>query len=237
MMALHSSCAAQRSAAVRVSQGSPFLFLATHLARTTPSTSASQYRNRIKRRALGGSRSSMLLRTLKDFFEPTPKPASVQNISNSGPDRRAENAGATGSGTGSRPSSNLGQVPNPASEPVHFPKEPVRVPKEPAQVPKNVVKPRPHALAQATAFLVWLRANPKYAGNGVYAWRVKRDLYPRYLVEKGWRSRPWDGRLGVGKFLKQLTGGRKVYAYVEDNEGQWHRLRVYPIPQHRGRHG
>jgi hypothetical protein len=74
-----------------------------------------------------------------------------------------------------------------------------------------------------------LRAKPEYAGKGVFAWHVKRDLYPLFLAEKKWRSRPWDGRLGVGKFLKQLTGGRKIYAYVEDNAGQLHRLRVYPV--------
>ena len=186
----------------------------------------------------------MLRHWLKNVFEPTPNPAPVQNISNSVPDRGAESAGATGSGTGSRPSSNLGQVPNPAPEPVHVPKEPVRVlkepaqgHKEPAQVPRNVLKPRPHAMAQATAFLAWLQANRKYAGNGVFAWHVKRDLYPQFLAEKDWHSRPWDGRLGVGKFLKQLTGGRKVYVYVENKTGQLRRLRVYPIPQHRGHHG
>jgi hypothetical protein len=89
-------------------------------------------------------------------------------------------------------------------------------------------------MAQATAFLAWLQANPKYAGNGVFAWHVKRDLYPQFLAEKDWRSRRWDGRLGVGKFLKGLTGGRRIYVYTEDKTGQVHRLRVYPIPRRPG---
>src|SRR5262245_23359352 len=141
----------------------------------------------------------MLRQWLKNVFEPTPNPAPGGNISNSGPDCGAESAGATGSGTGSRPCSNPSQPPNSVPEPVQAPKEPV-------QAKNDVLRPRPHPMAQATAFLAWLRAKPKYAGKRVFARHVKKDLYPLFLAEKNWRSRPWDGRLGVGKFLKQLTG-------------------------------
>jgi hypothetical protein len=93
-----------------------------------------------------------------------------------------------------------------------------------AQHPPIPRMPRPPADEQARQFLAWLKA--RYGGERVFASHLKKQLYPSFCAQKGWQPRPWNT---LAEDLKELTGGRKNYEWVE-RDCELHRLRIYRIP-------
>jgi hypothetical protein len=114
-----------------------------------------------------------------------------------------------------------------ASEPVPITSEPV-----PEPVPKLTAPAEPFPLVHARALLELLRQEccEKFGRGSTMlakASYVQTECYPRLLEERGWREQPWVGRHGVGKYLADLTGGKKSHNW--DTEGGKKKRRVYRI--------
>ena len=97
----------------------------------------------------------------------------------------------------------------------------------PDPVPSNP-DPNPDAVAHARALLGYMQE--RYGGHFLQAGEVEAICYPQLLEARGWRGRPWGGRHGVGKFLTDMTGGKRQYRTWEDEDGKPQRLRAYWIP-------
>jgi hypothetical protein len=101
-----------------------------------------------------------------------------------------------------------------------------------ARPPQNLdAKPVP--LTHARALMVLLRKECDEAGLGgqgaiIKASYVQTDRYPRLLEERGRREQPWVGRHGVGKYLADLTGGKRSHNW-DTEDGRKKKGRAYRI--------
>src|SRR5262249_19403266 len=119
----------------------------------------------------------------------------------------------------------------PLSNPV--PSTPEPVPSAPEPVPKLTAPAEPVPLVHARALLELLRkeCDEKW-GQGsaaiAKASYVQTECYPRLLEERGWQEQPWVGRHGVGKYLGDLTGGKRSHNW-ETEDGPKKKGRAYRI--------
>ena len=81
-----------------------------------------------------------------------------------------------------------------------------------------IARPKQDANSQAAALLQWLQRRLP-PGALLEAWYVQEVCYPQFIAEKGWYFHPWSGRKGVGKFLGEQPGVRKLSPYLETDYG------------------
>ena len=64
-------------------------------------------------------------------------------------------------------------------------------------------------------------------GGREIAYAILAELYGEMCRRLGWKPGPWNP---VGAQFRRITGNRKIYRWFKLENGEPHRLRVYPIP-------